>query len=185
MPTGSPSVTWRIHMMNSLRIRLALPLFSFAPGLTIEYRRAGLFGCSRRSSKASCTPALLAPVSATASSLQAANTPPRTRSTRATTRWSSAFADPQWLYVDYGSTVVFNEVKITWQTAYSTNYDVQVSGSTNGPWTTVYTKPIQRRRRRHDESFRVRSLLARLHAHAQPSTATRSRRSRPMGARAA
>ncbi len=31
----------------------------------------------------------------------------------------------------------------------------------------LHEKPIQRRRRRHDESFRVRSLLARLHAHAR------------------
>lgn len=43
------------------------------------------------------------------------------------TRWSSAFADPQWVYVDLGANYDINRVKITWEAAYATAYQVQVS----------------------------------------------------------
>jgi endoglucanase Acf2 len=42
-------------------------------------------------------------------------------------RWSSAFSDPQWLYVDLGATYTINEVKLTWEAAYAANYQIQVS----------------------------------------------------------
>src|SRR3974390_3325118 len=34
------------------------------------------------------------------------------------TRWSSQFSDPQWIYVDLGSTYNINEVILTWEKAY-------------------------------------------------------------------
>jgi hypothetical protein len=43
------------------------------------------------------------------------------------TRWSSAWADPQWIYVDLGATYSINEVKITWEGAYGKDYVIQVS----------------------------------------------------------
>jgi len=43
------------------------------------------------------------------------------------TRWSSAFSDPQWLYVDLGATYNVNRVKITWEAAYASAYDIQIS----------------------------------------------------------
>ncbi|MBM9510399.1 discoidin domain-containing protein [Actinacidiphila acididurans] len=50
------------------------------------------------------------------------------------TRWSSAFADDQWVQVDLGSSVSFDRVDLTWEQAYARTYRVQVSadGST---WT--------------------------------------------------
>jgi hypothetical protein len=50
------------------------------------------------------------------------------------TRWSSDYADNQWLQVDLGSSVSFDQVAITWEQAYASTYTVQVSadGST---WT--------------------------------------------------
>jgi F5/8 type C domain/PKD domain len=43
------------------------------------------------------------------------------------TRWSSAWSDLQWIYVDLGLSVNINRVKITWEIALAYNYKVQVS----------------------------------------------------------
>jgi len=55
-----------------------------------------------------------------------------------TTRWASAFSDPQWLYVDLGSVQTFNTVDLMWEAAYASSYDIQVSNNATN-WTTVYT----------------------------------------------
>lgn len=52
------------------------------------------------------------------------------------TRWSSAYADPQWVQVDLGASYDINRVKITWEAAYATAYQVQVSKDGNA-WDTV------------------------------------------------
>ncbi|WP_078901391.1 discoidin domain-containing protein [Actinacidiphila yeochonensis] len=54
------------------------------------------------------------------------------------TRWSSGFSDPQWLQVDLGAVHTLSQVKLDWETAYGTAYQIQTStdGST---WTTVYS----------------------------------------------
>jgi beta-glucanase (GH16 family) len=54
------------------------------------------------------------------------------------TRWSSAFEDPQWLAVDLGADYSIDQVKITWEPAYASHYEVQVSDDGNS-WTTVKT----------------------------------------------
>ena len=41
------------------------------------------------------------------------------------TRWSSAFSDPQWIYVDLQATVNVNRVKLNWEAAYGRAYQVQ------------------------------------------------------------
>jgi beta-glucanase (GH16 family) len=56
----------------------------------------------------------------------------------ATTRWSSAFSDPQWIYVDLVNTYNINRVKITWEAAYGRDYLVQVSANAS-TWTTMRT----------------------------------------------
>ena len=43
------------------------------------------------------------------------------------TRWSSAFSDPQWLEVDLGSSQAICQVVLTWETAYATAFQIQVS----------------------------------------------------------
>lgn len=52
------------------------------------------------------------------------------------TRWSSGFTDNEWLYVDLGANYDINRVKITWEAAYATAYDVEVSTNTSD-WTKV------------------------------------------------
>ncbi|MCC3158560.1 carbohydrate-binding protein [Hymenobacter sp. 15J16-1T3B] len=54
------------------------------------------------------------------------------------TRWSSAFADPQWLYVDLGASYNVSRVKLTWEGAYGKDYLVQVSADA-ATWTTIKT----------------------------------------------
>src|SRR5687767_1292074 len=43
------------------------------------------------------------------------------------TRWSSAFADPQWLQVDLGSTQTINQVVLNWEAAFASAFTIQTS----------------------------------------------------------
>ncbi|MFR9780835.1 discoidin domain-containing protein [Micromonospora sp. MS34] len=54
------------------------------------------------------------------------------------TRWSSAFADPQWLRVDLGATAAVSQVVLNWEAAYATAYQVQVPGD-GSTWSTIYS----------------------------------------------
>lgn len=55
-------------------------------------------------------------------------------------RWSSRFSDPQWIYVDLGQDRTINQVILKWETAYAREYGiyVQSSGMCNSCWTNVY-----------------------------------------------
>jgi len=44
-----------------------------------------------------------------------------------TTRWSSQWSDPQWIYVDLGQRVQIDHVVLRWETAYGREYAIQVS----------------------------------------------------------
>ncbi|WP_433075494.1 discoidin domain-containing protein [Dactylosporangium sp. CA-052675] len=55
-----------------------------------------------------------------------------------TTRWSSAFSDPQWLQVDLGATATICGVDLNWEAAYGKAFQIQTSA--NGTtWTTIYS----------------------------------------------
>ncbi|WP_054972253.1 discoidin domain-containing protein [Paenibacillus sp. A3] len=55
------------------------------------------------------------------------------------TRWASAEGqDPQWIYVDLGSSKAVSKVKLKWEAAYASAYKIQVSDNAAG-WTDVYT----------------------------------------------
>ena len=53
-----------------------------------------------------------------------------------TTRWGSAFRDTQWLMVDLGSTVPLSRVRLSWESAYAKDYELQLSND-GTRWTTV------------------------------------------------
>jgi beta-glucanase (GH16 family)/GH18 family chitinase len=55
-----------------------------------------------------------------------------------TTRWSSVFADSQWLAVDLGSTVNINRVVLRWEAAYGRSYRIEVSNDGTS-WTQAYS----------------------------------------------
>ncbi|MDT5016199.1 MAG: chitinase, partial [Mycobacterium sp.] len=52
------------------------------------------------------------------------------------TRWSSAFSDPQWIYVDLTQTYAIDRVVLRWETAFGADYQVQVSNDAT-TWTTI------------------------------------------------
>jgi hypothetical protein len=54
------------------------------------------------------------------------------------TRWSSAFADPQWIQVDLGSSQAVTSVLLRWEAAFGRAYQIQVSADATS-WTTVYS----------------------------------------------
>jgi beta-glucanase (GH16 family) len=53
------------------------------------------------------------------------------------TRWSSAFADPQWIQVDLGARTAVDQVTVNWEAAYARAFQIQVSDNAT-TWTTVY-----------------------------------------------
>ena len=55
-----------------------------------------------------------------------------------TTRWSSAYSDPQWIQVDLGSVQNIARVWLNWENAYAGSYNIQLS-SDGSHWTSVYT----------------------------------------------
>ena len=54
-----------------------------------------------------------------------------------TTRWASEFADNQNLIVDLWQSYTISTVKVAWEAAYASQFQVQVSND-NTTWTTVY-----------------------------------------------
>ena len=76
---------------------------------------------------------------ATASSLENAGYPATNAfDGNLNTRWSSAFSDPQWIYVDLGATYNISEVTLYWEAAYGKSYQIQVSSDATN-WTTIYS----------------------------------------------
>ena len=55
------------------------------------------------------------------------------------TRWSSLFSDPQWLYVDLGSSYTIDRVVLNWETAYGKSYQIQVSADARN-WATAFSE---------------------------------------------
>jgi hypothetical protein len=55
-----------------------------------------------------------------------------------TTRWSSAFADPQWIRIDLGALRQIKRVKLTWERSYAVAFQVQTSADGH-TWKSVYT----------------------------------------------
>ncbi|WP_239133858.1 discoidin domain-containing protein [Rugosimonospora africana] len=54
------------------------------------------------------------------------------------TRWASQFSDPQWIQVDLGTTQSICQVVLTWEAAYATGFQIQVSPDAVN-WTPVYS----------------------------------------------
>ncbi|MDT0260663.1 discoidin domain-containing protein [Jatrophihabitans sp. DSM 44399] len=55
-----------------------------------------------------------------------------------TTRWSSTFADPQWLQVDLGASATISQVTLTWEAAYGKSFEIQTSADAS-TWTSIYS----------------------------------------------
>jgi hypothetical protein len=55
------------------------------------------------------------------------------------TRWSSRFADGEWLTLDLGALFKLSEIRLTWEAAYATAYRVDVSPRWSDSWHTVFS----------------------------------------------
>ncbi|RKN42800.1 glycosyl hydrolase [Micromonospora endolithica] len=74
----------------------------------------------------------------TASSTESPNAAGQAVDGNRNTRWSSLYADPQWIQVDLGATYPINQVTLRWEAAYARAYQLQTS--TDGTtWTTVHS----------------------------------------------
>ncbi|WP_324674781.1 glycosyl hydrolase [Hymenobacter sp. GOD-10R] len=79
----------------------------------------------------------LTPVGATASSSENnGTTAAKAIDGSLASRWSSAFADPQYLQLDLGTVKDISRVKITWEGAYGKDYQLQTS-SDGTSWTSI------------------------------------------------
>src|SRR6266542_2360863 len=76
---------------------------------------------------------------ATASSVENAGTPAAAAVDGNTgTRWSSQFSDPQWLQVDLGGSTSVCQVVLSWEAAYATTFQIQVS-TDGSAWTSIFS----------------------------------------------
>ena len=83
------------------------------------------------------TPNLALNQTATASSVEDSGFPASNAvDGSAGTRWASAFSQPEWIYVDLGSEITFERVILSWEAAYATSYEIQVSNNASS-WTTA------------------------------------------------
>jgi hypothetical protein len=77
---------------------------------------------------------------ASASSIENAGTPASAAfDGNTSTRWSSAFSDPQWLQVDLGATATVCQVRLTWEAAFARSFQIQTAASATGPFTTIFS----------------------------------------------
>jgi hypothetical protein len=87
-----------------------------------------------------CATGRLTPVAAVASSQESSSLgASRAIDGNFGTRWSSAFRDPQWIYVDLGAPRFVNRAVLYWETAASARYEVQVSNDA-ATWRTMFTE---------------------------------------------
>jgi len=75
---------------------------------------------------------------ASASSVENGGTPAYAANDgNSTTRWASAFSDPQWLQIDLGATATISQVTLQWEVAYGKSFQIQTSADAV-TWTTIY-----------------------------------------------
>jgi hypothetical protein len=76
---------------------------------------------------------------ATASSIENSGTPASAAADGNTsTRWSSAWSDPQWIQVDLGATQTICGIRLQWETASAKAYQIQTSNDATN-WTSIYS----------------------------------------------
>ncbi len=80
------------------------------------------------------SPAQLTPVSASASSGDAS----LAIDGDGTTRWESAFSDPQYIQFDMGQSMHFTRMVLDWEAAYARSYTIEVSEN-GSSWQTVFS----------------------------------------------
>ncbi|MBK1809690.1 discoidin domain-containing protein [Clostridium sp. YIM B02505] len=74
-----------------------------------------------------------------ASSTEGSNSTDKAVDGNINSRWASVWQmDPQWIYVDLGSTANINRVYLSWEGAYAKSFQIQTSSDAN-TWTSIYS----------------------------------------------
>ncbi len=69
------------------------------------------------------------------------NVPSRAADNDLSTRWESAYSDPQWIYIDLGAVYDIGKIVLKWEAAYASSYQIQISDDAVH-WTTVYSTTV-------------------------------------------
>src|SRR5579875_4035543 len=127
-----PRSRWRLLSV----VAAALALVAVFAGASAH----GTGSASPKARDAAATATLLSQgKTATASSVENQSFPASAAVDGSTsTRWSSAFSDPQWLEVDLGSSASISQVVLDWEAAYATAFRIQTSADGTN-WTTIYS----------------------------------------------
>jgi hypothetical protein len=130
--TGNTSTTNTIPISGSARY-VRMYGISRATGFGYSLYEFQVFG-----SVAACSSTNLAlNQAATASSLENAGFPASNAfDGNMGTRWSSAFSDPQFIYVDLGAVNSLCQVSLFWENAYASAFNIDISNDA-ATWTTV------------------------------------------------
>ncbi|HEU4328621.1 MAG TPA: discoidin domain-containing protein [Roseiflexaceae bacterium] len=118
-----PGSAWRKRLALILIAALFLPSFGF---VALPSRAApGNLALNRPVAVSSSEDAVVYPAAAAVDG-------------SSTTRWASAFSDPQWIQIDLGSSQAIGRVVLSWEGAYGRAYQIQTS-ATGSTWTTIYS----------------------------------------------
>jgi hypothetical protein len=123
-PANRSQRTWVLALASALLLLIGLAL----PG-TVPHASAATCGTNNVALNRPATTS-----SAEAAGYSAANAVDGST----TTRWSSAFSDPQWLQIDLGTSQQICQVVLNWEAAYGKAFQIQVSDDAS-TWTTVYS----------------------------------------------
>src|ERR1700761_2532899 len=106
--------------------RAALSLLAVA-ALVVSVLVAGMGATAPKAAAATCgTTNVALNKTATASSTESSAYPAADAvDGSTTTRWSSAFSDPQWVEVDLGSSQSICGVSLNWEAAYASGFQIQ------------------------------------------------------------
>src|SRR5258708_6124348 len=121
------------------RSRNRTPRRAYASGVVLALV-AGLLGLgSQQAAHAAADANIAVGAEATASSVQGADTSASAAvDGDPTTRWSSAWSDPQWLQLDLGADASISGLSISWEAAFATAYHIEVSSDAT-TWSQVYS----------------------------------------------
>ena len=130
--SGPTSTFTRTNTPSSTPTRTNTPA-----GPTSTFTRTNTPSNTPTSGACSATNAALNKTATSSSTENVASTPNYAVDGNAGTRWSSAVADPQWIQIDLGATQSICRVKLTWEAAYATAFQIQTSNDAVN-WTTIY-----------------------------------------------
>ncbi|MBV9793336.1 MAG: discoidin domain-containing protein [Actinobacteria bacterium] len=121
---------WRLAAVSAVALALAL----VASGCASQAARP-----QQLKDAAATTTLLSQGKTATASSVENSSFPASAAvDGNTSTRWSSAWSDPQWLEVDLGASSTISQVVLNWEAAYAKAFQIQTSAD-NSNWTTIYS----------------------------------------------